>query len=1003
MIGHFKGRLSMLALLLAALPASAIAADRVKVDLFRGQGFVPQPLITPNYDNLSGTGSAADRLLAVRRLVTFGTHADGTANMANIAAPIPGTTLPSSWPDLHVGSSWRLPAMAGVDMLCESSINPLITPNACQNKIQGAFLYTTLLLPAAGTYSFKCGQTGNDGALLDISPVQGTDYRNLGYGRPVMASCSAVDPGRLGKFITTEANTLVNVRVAWNNWGNDAVIDLHWTPPGGVSVLIPAENQYDPSDLATYLTAADDDFRATPIAWGAGGTTPTIFGNDFIDVKTPFFTSADNSVSVVAGNLTVNPDGTLSVPTGLAPGDHEIEYEICRNDLKMLASQRPCATATATVRIAPPPIDAVDDVLTATPATLVSAATTGSVFAGDSLNGAPVNASVVTPSLTDAAFSAWAIAPDGTLTVPAGVAPGTYGVPYRICWVSDANLCDDAVARVTVTAPAATPIAAADDVFAVTPDTPGSAATTPSVFGNDFFDGALANSGTVGVLLLGGDLPGASIDAQGVITVPAGTPPGPYTVNYEICRQDITTVCAQAQVTITVAGAAIDAVDDSAPGPFGSTSGGELDLLGNDRAGSGPAQGAVSLTIAGALPAGVTLVDGKLVIGTTAPVGTHQVTYQICRNDAPTVCDTATATFEVVAAPLAEDDEMVALAGQPMFVPVLGNDPDRDDLLAGSLQLDAGSSGGVAAPDGKRVTFAGVGVWRVDDDTAQLVFEPEPGFVGTPPTIRYSYRNAANVSSNLATVTPVLHAPGGGVPSAADDNLTVLPGAEIRVPVLSNDPEGSSARPGSVQLLATAGATLSADGKTLIFPGKGNWKVDDGSGELVFTPEAGFTDLPPVVRYTYLDGNDVRSNAAQVVVTRASLPPPQAKDDTVQPQPAGPDAVQTPSVFGNDTLDGVPVNADSVIVSLVSSSLPGASIDKQGVITLPAGTPADTYTFSYRICRKDASALCSEASMTVTLGGGAVTPIPTLGYLGLGMLAALVGVLGLRQRRRVRT
>ena len=123
----------------------------------------------------------------------------------------------------------------------------------------------------------------------------------------------------------------------------------------------------------------------------------------------------------------------------------------------------------------------------------------------------------------------------------------------------------------------------------------------------------------------------------------------------------------------------------------------------------------------------------------------------------------------------------------------------------------------------------------------------------------------------------------------------------------------------------------------------------------------------------------------------------------MQPQPAGPDAVQTPSVFGNDTLDGVPVNADSVIVSLVSSSLPGASIDKQGVITLPAGTPADTYTFSYRICRKDASALCSEASMTVTLGGGAVTPIPTLGYLGLGMLAALVGVLGLRQRRRVRT
>ena len=141
MIGHFKGRLSMLALLLAALPASAIAADRVKVDLFRGQGYVPQPLITPNYNNLvDGTG----RLAAVQRLVTFGINPDGTANIVNIAAPIPGTTLPSSWPDLHVGSARQAPIMTGVDMLCESITDPLMTPNACQNRIQGAFLYTAL-------------------------------------------------------------------------------------------------------------------------------------------------------------------------------------------------------------------------------------------------------------------------------------------------------------------------------------------------------------------------------------------------------------------------------------------------------------------------------------------------------------------------------------------------------------------------------------------------------------------------------------------------------------------------------------------------------------------------------------------------------------------------------------------------------------------------------------------------------------------------------------------
>ena len=114
----------------------------------------------------------------------------------------------------------------------------------------------------------------NDGTSVDLATTQGTDYRNLGYGTPISSFCMANVPyGSNGVLASPAPNTLVNLRLAWNNWGNGAEMVIQWQPPGGgPAVNIPAANLYDPSDPATYLVAADDDFSGTPITAGSGAT-----------------------------------------------------------------------------------------------------------------------------------------------------------------------------------------------------------------------------------------------------------------------------------------------------------------------------------------------------------------------------------------------------------------------------------------------------------------------------------------------------------------------------------------------------------------------------------------------------------------------------------------------------------------------------------------------------------------------------------------------------------
>lgn len=515
--------------LLASGAIPALAADPVLLDLFRGNAYVPAPVQTPNYNNNVAPGTPANRYDGVKRLIDFG------STDSNRATPIAGTTLPSSWPNLEV------PEFDNADVLCEY---PGGTNNACKNSIQGAFVYTALLMPAAGNYQFNC--TGNDGAILGVAAAQGTDYRALGY--PDEAALCGASGGGLptaASLNSPASNTLVNVRVAWNNWGNGAELRILWVPPGSTTaVTIPAASLFDPSDPATYLAADNDDFSATPLTAGAAGTTASVFGNDRVNVATPVTAGAGGNIQTwalvndpVTGTppptgITLNADGTLAVEATMAPGSYSVSYQICRTDTQ---PQPLCATAHATLQVdadIAPTADVAPATLPAgTPGTPID-----NVAGNDTVNGQPAtlgtggNATVTPAGSWPAGVT---LDPDsGAVHVASTVPPGPYNLSYTLC--DTGGNCADSDIRFTLTA--AVLVAGPDSGSA----TAGSDSTPiPNVTGNDTVNGQPAQLGAGGnatVTPTGTWPAGITLDpATGAVQVAASMPAGTHDLTYTLC------------------------------------------------------------------------------------------------------------------------------------------------------------------------------------------------------------------------------------------------------------------------------------------------------------------------------------------------------------------------------------------------------------------------------------------------------------------------------------
>ena len=176
--------------------------------------------------------------------------------------------------------------------------------------------------------------------------------------------------------------------------------------------------------------------------------------------------------------------------------------------------------------------------------------TTPSVLSNDVLNGTVVVPSEI--SLTGVTLpTGFVLNPNGTITVPAGTAAGVYDVTYKICEVANPSNCSQVIAKVNVSA---TTILATNDVFGPINGVQGT--TTQTILNNDLLNGIkvlpqeiiLSSVQTPSPLVL---------NADGTITIPAGTAAGIYELKYKIAEKLNVSNTSQATAAITV-GACLD-------------------------------------------------------------------------------------------------------------------------------------------------------------------------------------------------------------------------------------------------------------------------------------------------------------------------------------------------------------------------------------------------------------------------------------------------------------
>ncbi len=430
------------------------------------------------------------------------------------------------------------------------------------------------------------------------------------------------------------------------------------------------------------LVATPDDYTSIPTA--PGGKTPSVITNDTSngDPLTPADVGTGVTVKLVGADpddFTIDPtDGGITVGTNVPPGTYTVTYEMCAKPAQTPAN---CKTTTATILVQPL-IDATDDDFSAAPT--APGGKTPSVLGNDTLDGTgnPSPQSDVTVSAKPGSPppTGFLINPDGTISVDPSVPSGDYSVPYRICAVSNATLCDDAVVtiRVAPSVPANPPvIVATTDDFTTVPTAPGK--STPSVLGND----TLNSSGnpTPGTEVTVGKHPtiapptGFSIEPDGTITVDPSVAPGDYSVPYQICVANTLSPCSTAVANIKVGTTTpvtppvtppvnppvqptISASDDDFSGTPIQPGQSTTSVLGNDTLnGTGNPDPQTDVVVGNhpdplkAPPSGFTInPNGTISVDSSVKPGVYGVPYQICAASAPTVCATAKVTVQVSAA-----------------------------------------------------------------------------------------------------------------------------------------------------------------------------------------------------------------------------------------------------------------------------------------------------------------------------------------------------------------
>ncbi|MAY61642.1 MAG: hypothetical protein CML29_05475 [Rhizobiales bacterium] len=388
------------------------------------------------------------------------------------------------------------------------------------------------------------------------------------------------------------------------------------------------------------------------------------------------------------------------------------------------------------------------------------------------------------------------------------------------------------------------------------------------------------------------------------------------------------------------------------------------------------------------------------------------------RLDNPTYLDYQTYDYNCgdFVAPVANDDEKEGLPATPVSLPILDNDtnatannnppnnnsqaPSEYGKLSVSLAPPSGAANIVNGELGYPHSFTvpGEGAWSYDAGTAELTFTPEPSFKGYATQIDYTYRNALGQVSNAATVT-VWYPAVGAVKSATFNDesadgyaqvgetiyysyeLTAY-GAEslggIQLTETGFTGSGTAPEPAYQSGDANSDSRLDLDETWIYTATYTLTETDIANGGVTNQATARgetsdgveVTDLSDSTNATDGDGTGTPGpgpNNGDPTTTATGASPIIAVDDT----PAainGATGGSTSTLFGNDTLGGVAVDAEDITETLVDNDgLTGLVLNADGTLDIPEGTAAGSYSVTYRICEDANTANCDTAIATVVV------------------------------------
>ena len=603
------------------------------------------------------------------------------------------------------------------------------------------------------------------------------------------------------------------------------------------------------------ITVGGDEYTVT-----ATTTTPTTVGNiltnDRIGAQTP--TVATVTIHTTTPTSTTTPridpnTGNVIIPAGTPSGTYTMTYYLCERANSSNCSSPTTVTVTVTGVSSPTPPTVTPTTIEANGDTFVrngvptSTTTLGNILTNDKLNGnlnpAVQSVTITTPSTP--AHTPYIHPGTGEVIVPPHTPVGVYELPYTICALASPTVCDTATAVVTVNS-----IEAHNDGRHLLGTTVGG--TISSVLANDKLNGRTPAASEVTINWQATPA-GFTYNADGSITVAAGTAVGTYTISYTLCATATPTLCSEpAEVVVEVTAAtpvpplSITAVYDGVYYIEKGTATTLTSVLANDLLDSDPATtGNVSLTWDISAPAGFTLnADGTVHVATDTAVGRYKIPYTICAKNG-TLCSTTELVVTVLAPTVTPTIEVNGETFTYTGNPTVGNVLTNEKL------------NGTPNPSVRSVTIS---IMPPPPGAYEPYLDPSTGDVIVPPhtpagnyTVTYRVCTidtpvACGVASVVVVIPPAPTPTPTVVPVAADDKVETARNTPVTIKVLANDTPNGATTPNVV--------TAPLNGTAVVNP----------DGTIEYTPNTGFVGTDRLV-YTLCNASGCATAVVSIEVT----------------------------------------------------------------------------------------------------------------------------------------